>query len=681
MRAGQPPEDGGLGTTTNHVESSSAHNIAQAGSIGSVHFHGVPDADLQPGLVSTIPPTELLTGPIYGRDELVDLLVEITLRATGSSVVLHGTAGGGKTAVALALADRLEWEHPRTRVWWIDASSESSLSAGLREAVYDADPHYRVDEVVRAWRGESSAPNVLKRALADAPGRWVIVLDGVDDRRLLTKWRAALQQSTGTVIITSRHGKAKVWDGVTEVREVGALGEAAAVKMLQAFAPASGTDAQARELACALGYLPLALRLAGSYLNAVPTFPTKAGLALPEDFEQYRSVFHERFGELDRLHEIGSGLRERELLSRTWELSLDLLEELGMPWARPLLRWLSCFDQAAIPCDLANFEILNLSPLFKGLTGMDVIHAFVFLTNFGLVEQVSVSDARSSAVTTNCWLLHPVIREANRHQPDLRRDLALYMRLAINTLDVYTCGLSSSDPAALSLWAALSPHCESVVDWIHRERATLPDPGDFELLGTKLTCVVARFAQLSGAYVRAENLYRHALAVRLRHLGEHHPEVLALRRHITLSRWDHYRTRQSITELMLLTDDARDALGEHDPFTIECQLDLALAQSHFVDTDTVIDDYREVVRLSRKLYGKTEMTGLSAQMNLVTELGRREDESCAPELLTLLTMIHEVEQSPGAAQQVPFRLERLRATVMHLLQNYRGWRDILVSDD
>ncbi|WP_143466711.1 tetratricopeptide repeat protein [Lentzea kentuckyensis] len=673
MNVGVPPE---RGTTTNKVDG--AGNVVQAGEVRDVHFHGVPDGGSQPGLVSTIAPTDLLPGKVFGREQLVARLVDVTQRADGTQVVLHGTGGSGKTVVALSLADRLDHEFPRTRVWWVDGSSENSLSAGLREVVYDADPHHRVEEVMRAWRGEGSAPNLLKKVLAEIPGRWTLIIDGADDQRVLAQWRPALQHDTGTVVLTTRHSKAKEWTRCAEVHQVSTLHEEAAVEMLHALAPGSGTAEQARELACALGYLPLALRLAGSYLNTVPTLPTTGGLALPQSFEQYRLVFHERFGELDQLHEIGSGLAERELLSRTWELSLDLLADLGMPWARPLLRWLSCFEQAPIPCDLANSEILTRSPLFKGITGMDLIHAFVFLTNFGLVEQISVWGMRSSAVTTKCWVLHPVIREANRHQPDVQQDLQAYLALCYATLDGYTSFLSAEVQEDLSTWAVLSPHCEFVVEWIHRDRAKLPVPEDWELLGTKLSCVVARFSALSGQYDRAEAIFRHALVVRLRHLGETHPEVLAARRNIVLLRWQRHRSEQSLAELVLLGEDTKSALGERDPLTITCQLDLALAHASRAEEDAadrVVDDYRAIVRLSRELYGRTDATALSAQMNLVTELGRREDESCPAELLRLLTMIEEVETAPDVAIQVPFSLGRLRAAVMNLLQNSRGWSE------
>ncbi|HUQ60156.1 NB-ARC domain-containing protein [Lentzea sp.] len=672
MSVGVPSD---RGTTSNNVDS--AVTAVQAGAIRDVHFHGVPDGGPRPGLVSTIAPMELLPGKVFGRDRLVAHLVGVTQRADGSQVVLHGTGGSGKTAAALALVDTLDREFPATRVWWVDGSSENSLSAGLREVVYDADPHRRVDEVVRAWRGEGSAPNLLKKVLAEAPGTWALVIDGVDDQRLLAQWRSALQHNTGTVVVTTRHGNVKDWSRA-ETHEVNSLHEEAAVEMLQTLAPSSGTAAEARELACTLGYLPLALRLAGSYLNAVLSLPTRAGLALPDSFEQYRLVFHGHFGELDRMHEIGSALAERELLCRTWELSLDLLADLGMPWARPLLRWLSCFEQAPIPCDIANADILTESSLFEGITGMDLIHAFVFLTNFGLVEQVSVRDMRSSSVTTKCWVLHPVIREANRHQPDVQRDVQAYLALCYATLDGYTSFLSTAVQEDLSTWAVLSPHCEFVVEWIHRDGARLPAPENWELLGTKLSCVVARFAELSGQHERAEALFRHALVVRVRYLGETHPEVLAARRNIVLLRWRRHRSELPLAELVLLTENTRAALGEHDPLTIACHLDLALAQASLAEQDAadrVVDDYRAIVRLSRELHGRTETTALSAQMNLVTELGRREHESCAAELLRLLTMIEEVESAPDVVAQVPFRLGTLRAAVMNLLQNSRGWSD------
>ncbi|WP_157984559.1 hypothetical protein [Lentzea terrae] len=681
MSTAVPPESVRPGTTTDNKIQGTAMAAAQAGVInGDVYFHGIPGGDLQPGLVSTIPPTERLVGRLYGREHLIDHLVEVVRRNDGSKVVLHGTGGGGKTAVALGLADKLATEQPHIKVWWVDASTESSLNAGLREVAYDADPQ-RIDESARAWAGKGSAPDMLKKALLAARGSWVIVLDGADDCRMVEKWCQALRLPSGSVIFTSRHGKSRLWTNSMEVHAVGPLSEGAAVELLCGLAPGCGTEQQASDLVCSLGYLPLAVRLAGQYLNAARTLPPVAGLALPGDFEQYRLLFHDRFPELDELHKLQSEgqLDERELLFRTWELSLDLLADLGMPWARPLLRWMSCFEQAPIPYVIANAKVLGQSPLFEGLTGYEVLRAFVVLGDFGLIEEVMFNDARSSAVTTKCYLLHPVIREASRHQPDLKRDLEKYLKLCVAALDGYTCDLASNDPHARSMWAALSPHCELIVDWIYRVRDELPDPTGWELLATKLTCVVAQFALYSGSYVRAAKRFEQALAVRIRHLGEKHPESLAVRRQLALLRKEKHGARLAIPDFVALVEDAKEALSELDPFALECQLDLASLLAEVIEDDTVVDVYREIVHLSHQLHGHAEVTGLTAQMSLVAALVRRDDERCPIELLKLMTMVDEIGRTPGEAERLPFGLESTQSAIMKLLQRYLSGRRFLAD--
>lgn len=648
------------GATSNRIEAGSARTVFQAGRIGGdLVFNGVPGVEPHPGLVSIAPPFERLVGKIYGREHVVAHLLGTARRADGASVVLHGPGGCGKTSVALETAKRLSRKEPTIRIWWVDAGSAAGLEAGLREVAFDAGA--LPSDIARAWSGESSAVELLGRVLKAARWPWLLIIDKADDHRVLSAWRPALTQSRGTVLITTRDGAGTSRRSTAEPILIGPLNSESAVELLRSAAPNATGDAA--ELARALGYLPLALRLAGHYLNAAHNFPPLAVVALPRDFDQYRVTFQQRFADLDRLHEIGSGLCERELLLRTWELSLDLLAEHGEPLARPLLRWLSFFEQAPIPCVLLDHRVLSQSSLFPEVSEMDLMRVLVLLGDFGLVEQGTMADPRSSGVSVTYLTVHPVIREANRHQTDVQQDFQAYLALCVAALDGCTSYLSTSDSHHVAQWGVLSPQCAYVVDRIHDARATFANAEQWELMGSRLTCAVAQCARLHQSYAFGEAMFRHALVVRLRYLGFGHPEVLTVRRELARLHWEQNRARCSIEEYAALADDCGDNLGDHE-LTLACLHDLALVRAHFGEVETLVEEYRAVVRLSRKLSGRTDLIGLSAQVGLVKELWDRGDDSCLAEQFKLLTMLQEVDDIGG---DLPIALQDLRVAIWRQL--------------
>ncbi|WP_440901061.1 hypothetical protein [Actinosynnema sp.] len=663
--------DPGL-SVSNQLSGGRHRTVLQIGQFhGDLTLREADAVDAGVALVSISPPVDRSAPTLHGRDELLAEAVESALRQDGSVLALHGTGGSGKTAVALELTDALRRTGSGLTVWWLDASDPRTLSAGFREVALAAQAS--VEEVVMAWSGARSPVPVVAKALARAVG-WVLVVDNADDARALRPWLPALPPSNGAVVITTRHGATDPLPRGAALREVEPLGERHAVDMLRELAPDAGDRAQALLLARALGKLPLALHLAGRYLSAAARLPRVAGAELPADFDHYRRVFLDHFPQVDQLHELVGGLDEREVLARTWELSLELLEELGVRWARALLRWLSSLAQAPLPVRALEVRIFTLSRLFDLMTPLELVRTLAKLADFGLVDRVLFQDPRFSPVSTECVLVHPVIREANRHQPDLVADPRPYLALGIAVLDGMTSHLSAADREHLSGWAAVGPHCEHLVDRI----AALGLSGDFELLGTKLTRSMAVLAQLTQAHPRAESLFTHALEVRTRHLGPRHPDVLGLRRDLAWLRWEAEAGGLAAgheSEFADLLHDCARWLGDTHEVTLACRYDLAWIYSRDRDDEVTAHLLRETVRGEHAASGRHGLTGLTAQIELVVGLCRRaeqgqavEDGMLEEEVHQLLTMLDEVESRPELGEALPVPIDRVRATLADVLR-------------
>ncbi|WP_121006873.1 ATP-binding protein [Saccharothrix australiensis] len=667
----------------NSLAGAAAHALLQVGNVyGGVSYGSAPSGEPQPGLVSIKPPIGRLGAELYGRDAILADLVATATGAAGELVVLHGAGGYGKTAIALGVARRLWRQDPDFRVWWVDASTGPGLVAGLREVALDAGAD--LEDVLRAWSGDRSAPDLLNRTLADAPGPWLLIIDNADDVRLLavrgplgdgTGWIRAPGRSRGTILVTTRENSREAWGPGAVRHEVRPLSPAASAELLNAGSPGAGSSAQALDLAARLGHMPLALHLAGRYLTAVQERPCVPGLRRPRDFDEYGQVFRDRFPEIDRLHRLGAQADERQLLNRTWELSLDLLEDRGLRWARRMLRWLSCFAPAAVPCFLLDARVLAETDLFHGITAEDVEATVAGLITLSLVERAEFVDPRSETATIECVRLHPVIREANRHQTDVRENLPGYLALCLAVLDGLTSGLTFATAAELACWAVVSPHCEHVVARVGQEAGGLRSPLTWELVATQLTCRLARFARLTGAYARSAGQFEAAVDVRRHHLGRWHPEVVALRRELAWLKWEQQPSLAVLDEFAALAEGCRERLGEQDPLTIACLHDVAhlRAQAGVGGRDGA--SYREVIRLRGQLLGRPDAESVSAQLALVTLLWGEGSDACEDEFGRLLAMIDECERAGPAAWAGGLAPEVLRGHVVALLDRYRSTRD------
>src|ERR1022692_692136 len=306
--------------------------------------------------VSIAPPIGQRDGslPIRGRDKV---LAEI---AAGSGVqVVCGLGGCGKTRLALEAA--FESQQHGADVWWVSAVQQSSLEAGMRAlgrrlGLTDTEVEH------------GDAADLLWQHLASRQDRWLLVIDNADDPELLAGagtcvaegrgWLRPVGTGAGKVLVTSRDANAASWGSWRQRHrlEMLAADEAAAILADHAGDHAGlGSIEDARGLAVRLGGLPLALKIAGSYLAGSAATPSVfADPGVIRTYRQYRealdtdglaAVFPPASGEITQE-------QARGLIGKTWDLTLDLLDARRVPEARQLLRLLARLADAPGPYEL-----------------------------------------------------------------------------------------------------------------------------------------------------------------------------------------------------------------------------------------------------------------------------------------------------------------------------------------
>ena len=157
-----------------------------------------------------------------------------------------------------------------------------------------------------------------------------------------------------------------------------AAGEAAQILADYADGAELGSAAEAEALDTpGLGRLPLALKLAGSFLAESAGLPAAfADPGVTRTYSQYREAIEH--GQMDKVFPAPltgelTPEQARGVIGRTWELTLDLLTARHMPrTARRVLRLLACMADAPVPYELLLHPgTVACSPLLEGMGGTD----------------------------------------------------------------------------------------------------------------------------------------------------------------------------------------------------------------------------------------------------------------------------------------------------------------------
>ncbi len=447
--------------------------------IGTLVYQRPPEA---PGM-----PVRLAPRPVFlvGREEL---LAGLDARLAGGPgprlVALCGLGGAGKTAVAVEYAHRHLAEVGVC--WQFAAEDPAVLEAEF--AVLAAQLGAR--ELIDARDPVASVHAVLSRA----GNGWLVIFDNVTDRAAVERF--VPPAGNGRVLVTTQ---SQHW----------APGQALDVPVLDTEVAAgflvSRTGyadwAAARELAAALGGLPLALEQAAAYMQAAGT--TVAG---------YLSLFQERQADLLAR---GEAVGHPADVAATLGLALSRLTGQA-PDAAGLLRLLAFLAPEPVPLSLlltSDQAAGLLSPEAAGIRPL-------------LGDPLAVGDAitalrRYSLLSTaghGLVLVHRLVLTISRTR--LTAEATAQWRQAAATLVEAAVPADPEAPAAWSACTVLLPHARAVLDLTSGGMAR-----------------IAHYLGISGSPLAARDLCRLIADARTADdaYGPEHPDTLSVR--YDLARW------------------------------------------------------------------------------------------------------------------------------------------------
>jgi tetratricopeptide (TPR) repeat protein len=470
-RDGQPDSAGGQPATGHQV---SFGPVTQSGN-GTVNQVGVDESTVlvvgssdeeRFSAIAVEPPVGRLPKRVWGRDRILEALWAAVDAPDGRIHVLAGMGGLGKTAIALATAERAQLKG--RCVWWV-RGERLSLSADLLEVTRQLGA--RPYELEEARTGRRSAPALVWQYLRQAEPGWVLVVDGADEPEELSAEGRLLRDgggwirpgASGLVLVTSRHTADETWGKLTCVHPVCPLEAADGAAILFDLAPKAGPVEEAHDLAYRLGGIPLALHLAGRYL----AWP----MASHRGFRPYRQALDAQFAAtVDAGTLISPGRPDpRDLVMMTWELSLDALDTKGVPQARAMLRRLS-FYAPGIPIPRRLLEMGAEIDHMRAAAGSDartiLEQGLNGLLSLGLAD-VQPLVTSTGQLTELGIVIHPLVAETNRahHAARPASDSNPLLGGIIQVLEL-TSKLRTDDPGHWPHWQILAPHISALLSYL-----------------------------------------------------------------------------------------------------------------------------------------------------------------------------------------------------------------------
>ncbi|MEY9212691.1 tetratricopeptide repeat protein [Thermobifida halotolerans] len=559
---------------------------------------------------------------LRGRTETLRLAEKQLVRTreaeaqAASTVVLHGIGGVGKTTLALELAHRAAARG--TRVWWLNGSSTTLLTAALHALAFAAG-------AADTEFDHAHPADVLWNNLNSYGGPWLVVLDNVDDPDVLsvdggtltegTGWLRPTGQQQGSVLVTSRDGRRNRWPSWTTMLPVESLTPDDGAQVLLDLAPEGGTHGDARALAAALGGVPLALELAGRYLASAATDPFPPPDAITS-FPDYQAFFEQRVTALPLDEAPPPGDRDRRVLSTTWEISLDLLTDQGHEFARPLLRLLACSAATPLPYrPFLDLRILGRHELFAGVSHGRLGGSLRALAGLGLISFEAVDGVEGEwgrAIT-----LHPLVRAVTRGNLKRSGMFENCRDLFLDLLEAVSTDLDPEDTRDWPRWELLAEHALAALS--SAAEAPTPDRGRVAR-ALRPALGAAWYQYMAGRYERSTGDLSTIYAAVSSVFGPEDLATLRVRNRLARSMRERGHSAAAEKELRAALETARRVLGDEHPETLNIRVNLARTIRERGDSATAQTEFADISRVARRVLGDNHPDTLAATYNLARTL-------------------------------------------------------------
>ena len=540
--------------------------------------------------------------------------------------MLVGLGGVGKSQLAIEYTHRTRERSPDTWVFWVHASNAARFEQSYRD----------ITDVVKIKGREDPKADIFKLVhnwLRGCEGKWLMVLDNVDDadflvnaqiiiqsqssdpgRQALQPLRDYLPQSQNrSILITTRSQQSALkLSERNDLIPVDPMDASNAVELLDKKLESTGqrNDKDLIELAAALEFIPLAIVQAASYISQLsPRYSVRQYI---EEFQKSdrlkSSLLNHEGGELRR-----DGEAKNSIII-TWQISFEHIYQTRQSAAK-LLSLMSFFDPQGIPETLVRDRAGDAEhEIHEGKDDNGVQSdedSDSELNDNGFEMDVrTLRDFLFISTTSDptVFEMHRLIQLATRKWLEANEQLEKWKEQYINILyEVMPTGEYKN----WTYCRALFPHVKSAV--------TQRPKGDGSLREwASLLHNAAWYMWRTGIITEAVNLSEKAMKVRKKILGQEHKETLDSMGMVGLAYGLGGRWKEAEELEVQVIEIMKRVLGEEHPDTLASIANLAVAswsQGRWKEAEEL---EVQVIEISKRVLGEEHPSTLASIANLAT---------------------------------------------------------------
>ncbi|MER5379991.1 tetratricopeptide repeat protein, partial [Streptomyces sp. NPDC002688] len=275
-------------------------------------------------------------------------------------------------------------------------------------------------------------------------------------------------------------------------------------------------------------------------------------------------------------------------------MSLRLLEQRGLPLARPLLRLIATFADAPLPYTLLlTPRTLADAGEVTQLDGPGVWTLLTALAGLGLVDLQPTTGSDALPVLR----VHPLVRDASLDPAALGTAVQALHSAAF----AEETGMPE-EPNYWEHWALLQPHA---LDLFHRVAGSEPPDQTIVDAAASAADLAARFLLAKGLYGQARDEFEAILAHQPDILGDTHPETLSTLHELARVLHGLGELGQARDEFEAILAHQRDTLGDTHPDTLSTRYNLARALHDLGKLEQARDEFEAILAHERDTLGDT----------------------------------------------------------------------------
>ena len=601
-----------------------------------------------------IPPRN---GRFVGREDKLRLLESrLFVEADCQQCSIVGLGGVGKTQLALAFCHTIKKNYPDYSIFWL---------SGLSHARFKQD-YATIAKACSIGKSEKDdiLPHVKEYLSSEAAGKWLLVLDNIDDKTLLFDNEDGLannlpQSENGKLLFTTRYKDIAVdiaGSGNILDLEVMTIDESELfLKKSLGRGDLIHDKRIIRELLEELEYLPLAIAQASSYI-------IKTSISLWEYLSLLKSSEADMISLLS--HDFRDNTRDKESRSAvavTWLVSFQQMQK-EEPAAADILFFIALIENKKIPMSIlpqpAHGNLLHAIGTLMGYSFLTRqgneddydMHRLVHRTVRLWMRKEGILDEWTDRVLIHLAKMFPW--DDWKHRNIWREYVPHTVRILQDTKNIpsdYRADICIRLGCCLSLDGRFSEALLWISECATWRNAFLPKNDKKRLDAQHELAVAYKDTNQSR---KAIVLLEEVIAIETNWFASDHLSKLASQHVLAMAYFDDDQRERAINLLEKIVEEKTARLAENDPNRLASQHELARAYSRDGKTTKAIQLLEQIVKVKAAQLTKNDPSILVSQHELATAYRTNGNTEKAIELLEQVVEV----QAHELAENNPSRL-------------------------